>query len=813
MGYTLTNRILIGDPELPTLTFGDSMIVEDSPTGVSSVDVIGNELPVDQFSFMIRLEDARLIYGTNPGAAYRMGNGSFYGLGKDTSYQEKIEAIEYGTPVWWYIFENGVEKYFVNGFVKSVDRQNSDTELWKFSCMSAIGLLDTQVHKGGMYNAQLQTVLADVIGDTFPYTVETSLKKLVVPGWLPYGPARENLHKILFSVGANIVRDLKKAGRYNIRILEAKLQELDADKISFDSSIKRELPATRIEVLEHSFAALSSDETVVLYDNTAAAIGSNNVTVVFEAPMHDLAVTGSLTISESNCNYAVVSGTGTLTGKRFTHITREVVIDNTPEGAKPRTVRVENNALVNPLNSNNVARRLMAYYGACRHFKGKAILELASKAGQNFSLLPSFFGDENAFLESMAYNITSVVGADCSWLAGYVPAYIGNAFTHVEVLDSNDDTFSFTPSGANELIRIVVIGSGSGGSGGHGGQCGCGRVRSEYMLNPPTQDGVLYPDWVPGGDAGGMVYKTQDVRPGGQPGTPGKAGKIYVIDLEISGPTTISVNIPEGGTGGAGAIAQHYRLHYQNQVLIDETPPTAGSAGGETVCTVETVVDGRLVTTDYTSADGAVSASGFFDPINEVAYALPGAAGTEGGAGGLTDSNPYIDTSERVPYAVGPGGWSGWSGKKGANVGSSQGGAGGAGDIFVDSSAVTVRGQTLTFSASGGGGSGAAWGVAGNPGTAASIVRQQGIATTVHGGNGGDGVKPATPSLPTPGSGGGAGHGGSSGGSAGGYFDHDYASRYGENLDVIGAPGKAGNGGTGGKGGSGIVLVYHSMTL
>lgn len=813
MSYVLKNRIIIGDRSAPTMTFGNGMLDEDSLSGVSGADVIGNELTVDTFSFTVCIPPARLVYGTAGGLAYRMRNGTLYGLDKDTSYAEKIEAVEYGTPVWWYVYDdNGEEKYFVNGFVKSVDRDNSDSELYKFTCMSAIGLLDTKIHKGGMYNAQLQTVLAGIIGDTFPYTIEQSLKKIVVPGWLPYGPARENLHLALFSVGANIVRDSAQAGRYRIQILEAKLHELDADKISYDSSIKRDLPATRVEVVEHSFAELSSDETVTLYDNTAAATGSSNALVIFEAPMHDLAVTGSLTISESNCNYAIVSGTGTLTGKRTTHITREVVIDNTPEGAKPRTVRVESNCLINPLNSNNVAKRLMAYYGACRRFKGKAILGIGNRAGQNFSLLPGFFGSENAFLESMAYNITSVVGADCSWVAGYVPAYVGNSFTHVEILDSNDDTFSFTPSGANELIRIVVIGSGSGGSGGHGGQCGCGRVRSQYMLNPPAQDGVLYPDRDNVYDYGGMTYTNgQGIRMGGEPGTPGAAGKIFIIDLEISGPTTITVNIPQGGEGGDGAVAEHWRGLSEYEPWVPETPPKAGKPGGETIATVETVVNGRTVTTNYSSADGAVSASGFFDPINETAYAMPGEKGTQGGAGGQTDSNPDIVTNGSRIYNVGLGGWSGWSGKKGADVGANHGGEGGEGAIVVGTSPVTVQGQTLTFSASGGAGSGAAYGVDGNPGGAAEIIQRQGYVTIVRGGNGADGVQPVTPPVPTAGTGGTAGHGGSSGGSAGGYFRKDYAEHY--ESSSKGRSGNAGNGGKGGRGGPGIVLVYHSMTL
>ena len=86
MSYVLKNRIIIGDRSAPTMTFGNGMLDEDSLSGVSGADVIGNELTVDTFSFTVCIPPARLVYGTAGGLAYRMRNGTLYGLDKDTSY-------------------------------------------------------------------------------------------------------------------------------------------------------------------------------------------------------------------------------------------------------------------------------------------------------------------------------------------------------------------------------------------------------------------------------------------------------------------------------------------------------------------------------------------------------------------------------------------------------------------------------------------------------------------------------------------------------------------------------------------------------
>lgn len=115
-----------------------------------------------------------------------------------------LKNIKYGTPVWWFCDDYLQGK----GYLKTVERTGTNT--WKIVCMSAIGLLDEKIHTGGYYTGQtFDTVLKEIVGNSFKYEYATgneSIADLAVFGWLPYDTARNNLHRLLFSMGATIKR-------------------------------------------------------------------------------------------------------------------------------------------------------------------------------------------------------------------------------------------------------------------------------------------------------------------------------------------------------------------------------------------------------------------------------------------------------------------------------------------------------------------------------------------------------------------------------------------------------------------------------
>ena len=119
-----------------------------------------------------------------------------------TPASEYLRDIKYGTPVWWYCNH----KFMAKGYYKGNTRTSRTN--WKVDVMSAIGKLDEKIHVGGIYTGQtFKSVLTEICGNTCRFEFDEgdeALENLQVFGWLPYDTARNNLHRLLFAMGASI---------------------------------------------------------------------------------------------------------------------------------------------------------------------------------------------------------------------------------------------------------------------------------------------------------------------------------------------------------------------------------------------------------------------------------------------------------------------------------------------------------------------------------------------------------------------------------------------------------------------------------
>ena len=761
----LANKILIGDLGSPLYTYFNRNLSSGSLKGMFSVDTIGNELAVDTFSFVVHYNsNANLIYAPVGKDGYVDTNNAIYLLrrGWRTPEKDYLKDVAYGTPVWWYI----ANAFFAKGYVKSIERIAKYA--WKVTCQSGIGLLDEQMHVGGMYSGtKFSVILSDIINGAFAYSVNSAVGNTLVYGHLPYDTARNNLHTLLFALGASMTRKANTSGDYNVIYLSQSTIAVPSSRIALGGSVQTQNASNQAEVTEHSFEALVSDPVETLYDNTSGTGSVDHALVVFSEPMHDLTGSG-ITIHESNCNYAVISGTGTLTGKKYTHIEKIVTMSDVATGDTVRTKRVTENQLISPANSLNAARRVLSYYGSARTLKAKIMLN-NEKCGANLALNDAFGEPTTAYLQKADVLITSVKGASCELIEGYVPTWNGNNYTQRQIITASGAVT--IPAGAK---RLILIGGGNGGTGGYDGERGRGGYPAVFADSTKTLVEILDEE-----NARISLYWVASDQPapqGGAAGEPGASGKIFVIDLD-SNTTTATVVIGQGGVGGARNGG-------------------AGSAGGETTITI----DG----TTYSSADGAPSASGFIDALGGVTYALPGADGHAGGQGGQSD---IINLNANQ----------GGAGINGGGVGSYRGGIGGAG--FTDThSAFYHEYDTI----SGGGAGGAAWGANGGDGGAASR-EAWGSGYRYITGSGGDGADAVAPSQPTYGCGGAGGNGGGAGGNVGGGIVWGYYEFVTNGNDLkLGLktkePGSGdydglqggykGLGSVGGQGGNGCVIVY-----
>ena len=126
---------------------------------------------------------------------------------------ERRQHFTFGNPLNYYI-NNGstlVGKFYVKSVTRVARR------VYRFECMSAIGLLTYRGHNGGMYNTTLGNVIAEIMDD-IPYTIDADLADVTVKGPLPkVQAARDNLLALLFMSGGSV----KKAANGNITPLQA----------------------------------------------------------------------------------------------------------------------------------------------------------------------------------------------------------------------------------------------------------------------------------------------------------------------------------------------------------------------------------------------------------------------------------------------------------------------------------------------------------------------------------------------------------------------------------------------------------------
>lgn len=556
------------------------------------------------------------------------------------------------------------------------------------------------------------------------------------------------------------------------------------DHVALGGSVSANIKANEAYVTEHSFLPLQTDEEVVLFDNTGQATADHQL-VVFSDPMHDLTVSGSLTTDEEHVNYAVVSGVGVLTGKRYTHTRLIVTASSAEEGDAIRSKSVNDNCLINEANSQNAARRVLSYYAVESKFKSK-IMMTDEKPGDMVRIKNPFRDVCEAHVEKMDILATSVIGASMELTEGFNAQWVGNNFSHSDLI-TQSQTWT-VPAGVTQ-IRVVLIGGGQGGQGGSYGHVGAGY----WFSDDPTAPKEFFEMPVLA-----CAYDEQPVFEGGDAGGAGTGGKILSFNLDVTPGDTLTFTIGSGGVGGAKGAAGYNRYHLSIPGYEYGPPGAVGALGGDT----KAVYSGNT----FNSANGAISPTGYLDLFRNAVYGLPGEAGHKGGAGGQTNVQSLN-------------GWQYAAGLPGQDVGQWTGGAGGNG-ISAKWWTGGPEDQNSYNVASGGGGGGAAWGANGK----ATHYRAHPEATfdnspefyngsnySVRAAFGGDGADAVKPTTPTYGCGGGGGNGGGSGGNAGGgrisnHFSEDASA---EPRIAIQSGGNAGSGSDGGDGGAGCAIVYY----
>lgn len=575
---TVNNELYVGNVASPILYFSSATL--KSATGCRVVDLIGNELSVDvldpvvEYSWVVQ--------------TYLQSSDGYALQGSDDSilcgfYNKNPAEIPYGTPVWYYANGELTDKYFF----KYAERTGKAE--WIIHAVSVIGLLDVEMHRGGVYTGKaFASVLTEFFGGTIgdaangvtPITggivnciVENAVATTAVHGLLPYATKRENLHQLIFDYCVNLTKAV------NGDLIFAYLKPtttppvIPVERIYSGGKVDYEQPVTDVELTEYTYVYDETAEAEQIYDNTSAPHIEGEALVLFDKPVKPSTIQASestMTVRDANEVSAYVTGNGILTAVPYQ--IQERVISRSVEGAVlRRTVSVSGLTLTNPLNSTNLMQRLFDYYTQ-RRVVNMAIQLGSEKPGELYSFSDPYGEDVTGFIASMEWAASGVTKADCEIITNYTPTGISTNMQNVVML-TGSGTWAVPPAikeRDNTYIRAVLIG---GGQGGHGGYSGADSERN------PDKPGA-----------------------GGAGGEGGEGGKVLPVEIDVENLTSITYACGIGGTGG-------------------ETD-TAGTAG------TATTFGG------YTSANGATIAGGIMNLIDGKFYARTGAPGNPGAPGG-----------------------------------------------------------------------------------------------------------------------------------------------------------------------------------
>lgn len=563
----MANKIVIGDPQSPTAVIFDDEILSISRE--SAVSLIGEELYIDTFTPVLDYDaesadgSVEVFKPTDYDGIMTADSVVFA-----TRAVANLRTLPYGTIVSYYMDDNLVGKYYLN----HVERLGKTK--YRLDCMSYIGMLDKQMHEGGIYTGQtFSEVLSEILDiPASNLYIADDVKNLEIYGYLPYATRRQNLYQLTMAMGVSILRtdegDMRFAFLDNSSAIRAVLPE----NIFEGGTVTYENHASRVEVVEHGYYYYPSTQEEVLFDNT----GDEAVTgalILFNKPVYAPSVqvgSGNLTLTDIGTNHCTATGVGTIVGIPYVHTTRVIAKDNTDASATDKVVRVEDATLITATNSENAARRLAAYYFSANKFRSDVKVDDTIKCGLRYNVPNAYMEESQAYITKMSGRVTSFERVTCEFINDYEPTGSGNTFDNVTspIDATTSGTWSIPASVFQKdypLVRVVLIGKGKTGENGQAGEDGEQTDSQFYSL-------------------GGM---------GGEGGAGGNGGNILIQTLDCTGISQFSYSTDTNG-----------EIHL---------------SGG---------------TYSLSSENGVASPTGYFEQMTQTTYAEPGIAGQRGANGG-----------------------------------------------------------------------------------------------------------------------------------------------------------------------------------
>lgn len=430
----MANRILIGN----LYTFSDTQNDDGvllSGGYLNGASLSFDELSIDTLDFSIR----------------------YFG-------EDDLSNYTYGTPVSYYKDDKLVGKYFLESVVQK------GADIWAYTCISAIGLLDSSIHYGGMYSGQLAgDIIDEVIGGTIQYSTRQIFDRIKLYGWLPIGTRRENLQQVLFACGGCVKKDSN--GNPYITILEnttptvIPVDRVTNGKITFDKK------ATQVNVTEHAYSKVDNVELETIFEGelsgqtfkTPKGFNVTNAAIVtFDGPYHSLSVEGSQVLNEEiGVNYVVVNAGAsvTITGKPYVHSENIIyrVNEDVPANNGENILTVTDATLVSLANSSSVGERALTYHGYANTVE-QGIYLRAEVPGETVEFTNPWGKTVRGIIKELDTEIGSNENyADAVIMSGYIPPIIQASHTLVSIAVTTPPTRIVYEAGERFSPKGMVV--------------------------------------------------------------------------------------------------------------------------------------------------------------------------------------------------------------------------------------------------------------------------------------------------------------------------------------------------------------------
>ena len=474
--------------------------------------MICDELSADQATFKVNYDGPAPILDylySNENDALFSNEGDALATWEVQSDTIDLNSIPYGTP-FIYSYDNNVIGKF---YAKSITQTGPNT--WAITGQSAIGVLIEQEHNGGIYSVAggdtVESVIDEIMaGLNIPYTVAPQFANQYVSGHLPVASCRDNLQQLCFAFGISVMKDTNGDLVFEYNQPETPEAVLIDDNIYMGGTKKPIMPISRATVYEHAFYAVTTQPSVVVFDNTNDVV-ADNLKIIFENPIivSTLSYPNTITVDPDNINenYIIVSGTGVISAVEYTHTIKVLTQSTGVTTTENKEIVYKDATLVNALNSENCLKRVAAYYSQSNEISYDLVVS-NERAGELVQYPDPFTSETRAgLIKQMSITVSGILKSATRLTENWMPNYLGNNYTEYELVTSG---VSWTADRTGQ-VRIFLVGGGNGGNGGYNGS---GQT-------------------------------------GGQGSLGGTGGKVYAFEINVTQGTTYTISLGTGGAGGA----------------------------------------------------------------------------------------------------------------------------------------------------------------------------------------------------------------------------------------------------------------------